>query len=320
MAICRPCPGFKVHSVFLGLIALISFGFPQLSNALVIRGAEATPTVTVEGGGEFLVEIYRYGSWKTVGTLSYKKILTEEILDLAPFIKANEVQIRVSHSGKTAAHIDSIFLGGRPPLTVTGAAERTSLAVLKLARRDYDVIDAEGRSLLMTFKLKDTTPVLSLTARIEPEQISKIPFMFPLENILTEINSGSSLFYSYALNSNDGILTIDGDLTAEGLGEPFFKVFSRTGSGHPSDYTYGWVRNDDRSLYVAIDFVPDNTMDGKKDFTAVYVNSPDGVRTFKASMTERNWGGPVSPTPPMLPISTKPMSSRSPFPKLELKA
>jgi hypothetical protein len=96
----------------------------------------------------------------------------------------------------------------------------------------------------------------------------------------------------YKVNENTGKLTIDGDLDAESLEKPFFKVFSRAGSGHPSDYTYGWVRNDASNLYIATDFVPDNTIDGDKDYSSVFVNTPGGVKEFRASVPEQQWENP----------------------------
>jgi uncharacterized delta-60 repeat protein len=107
--------------------------------------------------------------------------------------------------------------------------------------------------------------------------------------------SADSAFYTYAWDSAPGSLSVDGDLAGEGLGRPFFVEFSETGSGHPSGYTFGWVRNDDDTLYVALDFVPDNTMDGEKDYATVYVRSPQTLKvlkTFRVSMPEQSWGRP----------------------------
>ena len=36
----------------------------------------------------------------------------------------------------------------------------------------------------------------------------------------------------------------------------------------------------------------DNTMDGGKDYAKVYVNTPEGLRMFKASVPEQRWGRP----------------------------
>lgn len=73
---------------------------------------------------------------------------------------------------------------------------------------------------------------------------------------------------------------------------PFFKEYSVTGTGHPSGFTYGWVRNDTQSLYVTIDFTPDDTMDGDKDYARVYVKTERGIRDFKVSVPETKWGRP----------------------------
>jgi len=64
------------------------------------------------------------------------------------------------------------------------------------------------------------------------------------------------------------------------------------GSGHPNGYTYGWVMNDEDYLYVAMDFTPDNTMDGEKDYAKVYIRTDSGIKEFKASASENKWGKP----------------------------
>jgi len=94
------------------------------------------------------------------------------------------------------------------------------------------------------------------------------------------------------VGSNPGRLDVDGDLATEELEEPFFREFSQPGTGHPAAFTYGWIRNDEENIYVALDFVPDNTMDGDKDYAAVYLRGTEGVKEFRVSVPERSWGAP----------------------------
>jgi len=247
---------------------------------------------TGRGNGEFTVSLFRDGTWQTVGALAYVQDLTEHQLDLSGLIPSGQVALRLTHGGDTAAHIDAIHLGGAAPQAVLGTSEDTALALRKLASRDYDVIDAARRTLTFIFDPPTgATPVMALTARIEPEYISQIPFQFPPDNTYGAMSASSS-FYTYAFDSQPGTLTIDGDLTDENLGEPFFSEFTRPGTGHPANYTYGWVHNDDENLYVAIDFTPDNTMDGDKDYARVYVNVVGDLREFKVSVPEQQWGQP----------------------------
>ncbi|MBW1720414.1 MAG: hypothetical protein JRJ43_12825, partial [Deltaproteobacteria bacterium] len=79
-----------------------------------------------------------------------------------------------------------------------------------------------------------------------------------------------------------------------GTGElkPVFKEYSRTGTGHPSGFTYGWTGHDDKNLHVKIDFTPDNTRDGNEDYAKVYVKTGDGLKEFKISEPETQWGSP----------------------------
>jgi len=241
--------------------------------------------------GEFAVSIFHDGMWQTIAPLSFGKYPAEKQLDLCDLRPSGEVKIRIDHSGNTAAHIDAVLLGGKAPRSVAGARENAPVALKKLARTDYDVIDAQGKTLTLTFDVEDKALTLSLTARIEPERINGLPYQFPIGNLCRQLD-GSSNFYTYALNSQRGILEIDGNLENETLGTPFLKAFTRPGTGHPSGFTYGWVRNDHENLYVAIDLVPDNTMDGDKDYAKVYVNTQTGLKEFKVSVPEQRWGVP----------------------------
>ncbi len=217
------------------------------------------------------------------------KYLRSRSLDLTDFIYSRDIGIRITQEGGGAAHIDSVTLNGRAPSNLHGFRYK------KLSSRDNDVIDAYGKTIEVNFSnipLNSEKPLLlELTARIESKTISKVPFQFPPENLETEMSENSA-FYSYRMGSNRGRLILDGELADENLGDPFFAEYSPTGTGHPDATTYGWVRDDGEYLYVAIDFSGDNTMDGNKDYSKVYVNTPAGLREFKVTAEEMKWGRP----------------------------
>jgi len=151
------------------------------------------------------------------------------------------------------------------------------------------VVHATDRTLDIAFSAPGKQ--LTLVARIEPNRICEIPFQFPIDNLYQEINQ-HSVYYQYHMDSVVGNLKIDGNLDEVRNDKPFFMEFAESGSGHPSDKVYGWVRNDDKTLYVALDFTGDNTMDGAKDYAKVYVNTLTTLKVFKASVLEQTWGLP----------------------------
>jgi hypothetical protein len=226
--------------------------------------------------GEVSVYVFRDSDWQKVGDLTFDRFFRERAIDLSTYISGTDaVRIRLLQKGGGAAHIDSIFLGGISPAEVHGIQD--NIALKKLTQKDYDVIDAYQKAVEVNFPAKRKNNILTLTARVEGERISKIPFQFPLRNLFTEINERSE-FYTYTIGSkNKG-------------SRPFFKEYSRTASGHPSGFTYGWVSSDDKNLYVKIDFTPDNTMDGDKDYAKVYVKTDNGLKEYKVSVPERKWG------------------------------
>jgi uncharacterized delta-60 repeat protein/uncharacterized repeat protein (TIGR01451 family) len=263
---------------------------PVLSRGLALAAGPDAPD-EAHLNGQFLVSVLVNGEWQDVGHLGYDEYPTERSLDLTDLDLVGQIQIRVEHAGETAVHIDSALLDGQSPDQVAGTAEDVALALKKLAVRDYDVIDARSRVLVLTYDDRLSPSALAIVARIEPEQVSQIPFQFPPENMYRIVDALSA-FYTYVWDDQPGSLVVDGDLAGESLGEPFFKEYVEPGTGHPAGFAYGWVRNDDESLYVAIDFVPDNTMDGDVDYAKVYIKTPAGVHEFKVSVPEQDWGVP----------------------------
>ena len=269
---------------------------PVLLLALVLWSVAVSRIVHAQspsGNDTLTVEVWTNGRWRVVGRPAFNEFAAEQQLALPGLLLPGDpLRVRVTHNGRTAAHLDTILLNGRPPIQIDGAAETTALALRKLAAPNLDLIDLSGKQLTFTFnRPQQALNRLSLVARIEPAQIGATPFQFPKANYYQTITPDAA-FYTYLWDSRPGVLTIDGQLLAETLGQPFFKEFSRPGSGHPAVYTYGWVYNNDDTLYVAIDFAPDNTFDGDKDYAKVYVNSPAGLKVFKASAPEQQWGRP----------------------------
>ena len=190
--------------------------------------------------------------------------------------------------GGGAAHIDAIQLGGKAPSVMTGC--RDIHIMKKVGRKDHDIIDAFDKEFDLKFTGLGNDKTLKLTARVEPEIISKTPFQFPYANLYKKIDE-TARFYTYNLKFSEGGQIPD-TLQNNDPNKPFFKQYCRTGSGHPDGFTYGWVSNDDHNLYVKIDFTPDNTMDGDKDYAGVHIKTAKGLKTFTVSMKENDWGSP----------------------------
>jgi hypothetical protein len=243
--------------------------------------------------GEYLVFIQVSGRWVEAGSLPFDRFLRERTLDLGAFMPDGEgtLRVRLAQKGGGAAHIDSAFLGGSPPVAAAAAGEGSG-ALNKLSRTDWDVISVGETGIELDFPAGAGSAVLKVTARIEGLVISRLPFQFPAANRSREINDKAA-FYTYRLNSQRGGLDVDGSLAEVASKEPFFKEYCLPGSGHPPGFTWGWVWNDDENLYAAIDFTPDNTMDGDKDYAGVYVKTGAGVKEFRASVPETRWGSPA---------------------------
>jgi RHS repeat-associated protein len=204
----------------------------------------------------------------------------------------DEVTVRVYKVRGHAAHLDAVTLGDARLLraSVPGlAAQQAAAFTRKLAARDFDVTELPRAPLTLVFQRPSRLASLNVTARIEAERICETPFHFPLENGVRPL-APDSTFFSYRLGSARGRLVLDGSLDEVSDAQPFMRELAKAGTGHPSDDVLAWVRDDGERLYVAIDFTGDNTQDGGKDYAAVYVNTPGGVREYKVTAEDSRHG------------------------------
>jgi hypothetical protein len=225
--------------------------------------------------GVFNVYVEKEGIWQNAGVLSFDRYFRQRTLDITHHMAGrNSIKIKLTKEGGGSAHIDSVLLNSRPPLSASGIGADLK----KLMQDDFDVVDASGKGIELEFNGTEGKAILSLSARIEESVITKTPFQYPLENLYKEIGLNSK-FYHYRVEKGD-----------KGIEKQIFRAYSLAGSGHPSGYTYGWAHNDGRNLYVKIDFTPDDTMDGDKDYAKVYVKTEEGIKEFKVSVPETRWG------------------------------
>jgi len=279
----------------LGLVLLLAICVWMPQTAMAVANIAAGGAVN--SNGKFLIYVSKKGQWQQAGILSYDKSFREARINLKPFLlvssgkhqaadKKQLIKIKLIQQGGGAAHIDSVFLGGVSPKKIKGI--KNNLILKKLAKTDYDVIDAFHKTLIMSFPAKGKNKMLRLIARVENPSITKIPFQFPLDNLYKDMNVNSS-FYTYQFNHPIHSGTEKRSIEK---GAAFFKEWSLTGTGHPSGFTYGWIAHDKNNLYVTIDFTPDDTMDGGKDYAKVYIKAASGLKEFKVSVPETRWGMP----------------------------
>jgi len=247
---------------------------------------DPNPVQKMRANGEYVVSVFRNGTWQKAGDLSYDRFYRTREMELSLSSDQKRLRVKIEKQNGGASHMDCVLLNGRPPVWTNDDIDKISL-------KDFDVINTKGKVVELAFDTEGFSQeaVLSLTGRIEGTRISKVPFQYPGINTFRPMNEGSA-FYTYRLGTNDGALNPDGDLSEEKLGRPFFAEYIPVGSGHPQGTTYGWVENDDKNLYVAMDFTSDNTMDGNEDYTKVYAKTPDGLKEFRVSMDDRKWGIP----------------------------
>jgi hypothetical protein len=289
----------KRRNRFVSLVLFIAFAMSLLFPLPAIATPGDPPALTdgmplyagvvqqglLQHNGELVVQLWEDGGWREAGKLPFGKSVHVQELDLVDLPSGMETTIRLEKSGGGAAHLDAVFLGGAAPTRVNNGG---GLPPAKLAAMDNDLINIDEGGVELVFKgCKGST--LTVAARIEPVVISKIPFQFPRINTYRTMSENAA-FYSYTPGSAWATLSLGEMLGYVEEREPFFKEYVVPGSGHPPGYVYGWVMNDDENLYVALDFTPDNTVDGELDYAKVYVLTVDGLKEFKVTQSEQTWG------------------------------
>ncbi|MFH1177659.1 MAG: hypothetical protein V1750_09655 [Acidobacteriota bacterium] len=237
--------------------------------------------------GGFEVRALVGGVWQRVGEISCDRFFRERALQLpSGALGEGPVRVRLVQHGGGAAHIDAISLGETPPSRVDGARDPAAIALV--ARRDNDVVDAFGTMLELSFPASQQGGALRLCARVEGKIIEGSPFAFPPLNTFQPIGPDSA-FYPYRPTDAAAAPFLSEALDPQ---QALFAELCMPTSGHPTGITYGWVANDRHMLYAAVEFTPDNTCDGSKDWSSVFIRRGDQVREFRVSENETRWGHP----------------------------
>jgi hypothetical protein len=252
-------------------------------------GTAARPTYMApfDPQGEFEVEALVGGLWQQVGDLRYDRFIRERALVLPDGALAEpRVRIRIVQHGGGAAQIDRVLLGRTPPSGVLGASEADAVALA--AAHDDDVLDASGKTIELVFPPRTRGTTLVLAARIEPVVNEGDPFAFPRADQSRPLTPDSA-FYTYRPTTAGSKPPWPSGLDPS---KALFAEFCRPTTGHPDGTTYGWVTNDRDTLYAEVEFTPDNTCDGDKDFSTLTVERDGTLKEFKVSEDQTRWGFP----------------------------
>ena len=237
--------------------------------------------------GMFEILMKTDNQWENAGSLGFGKFQETKEIDLGEYLKGTNALIKISQQGGGASYLDAVFIDGMQAVKANGSEGKV---LNKLAKEDLDITPVED-GIILEFSSYKGEGILSVTGRIENELISQEPLQFPLANNYKHKYQIRD-FYNYKLNTNYRRIAVDGVLDEVENLEAFAQEYQVPGSGHPAGDTYFWVMNDDENLYVVMDFTPDNTYDGDKDYAKVYINTDEGIKEFKVSVPETTWGSP----------------------------
>jgi hypothetical protein len=280
--------------------AAYAIGLSDTINPIPISHINITNAVDTNMGQlSYHIQVKTAKGWTKITEEHYKLRFDRKLVDVSRYLPDadGEYKVRITQTGGNAAQIDAVELmsGGRalPPAAFTDMSGAPAY-LYKVSRADNDVIDAHGRTFEIAFNPPRNTagPLeIALTAREESEDALRFarPFHFPDNGL--RLDPSSKRVNTYTLGANPGALAVDGELTAaDALPAPLFIQGVRPDTGHPDAPVYGYMKNDSRYLYAALDFVSDNTFDGDADYAALLVRVNGEFKRFRVSVPETTYG------------------------------
>ena len=242
-----------------------------------------------------------HDGWQEVGVEHYGLDYDTRRVNVSRYLPDvdGEYKLRIRQTGNHAAQIDEVRMRADretlAPVSMTDVATGED-AMFKMLGKDNDVIDAHERTFEVEFAAPKTGAApehvkLLLTAREEGQQVLSggKPFYYP-QSVFRKAADISD-YYGYIMETRSQAFVVDGlETRADNLGEAAFVEHTQPQSGHPEGDVYGYISNDDKYLYAALDFTPDNTMDGAADYATLHVKVGDAVKSFRVSVPEQRWG------------------------------
>lgn len=258
--------------------------------------AQAQALATFEGGGEgplsYHVDTWDGSRWAERGVLHYGLQYSEKELDLSRYLpdSGGEYKVRIRQKGLEAAHVDAVSLkvdAGRIPPVFASVAGGGADVLKKIKGADHDVVDLHEKEMLVRWENVPASPRVSLVllAREEGDltRLRVRPFAYP------DPATGTDAYEVKLVES--GPVKVDGAITPEdGLGAPLFSVRSVPVTGHPAGYVDGYVKTDGEHLFAVLDFTPDNTLDGEKDWARLSVLTPKGWKDYTLTEAGNRYG------------------------------
>ncbi len=173
-------------------------------------------------------------------------------------LPVDTTKVRVTQSGTDTAHLDMALLDGKAPVSVIDKSTDIIVAPAKLAQADYDVINADSRTIEITWTESGSSLIL---AAVE-EDIIGDPYILFKDGYL-----------SYTPNEPET-----------------FSQFIVATSSHPASTFYATVSTTSEELNVYLDATGDNTLDLGGDWANLHVVTPDGIKEFKIDDSITAWG------------------------------
>lgn len=253
--------------------------------AILLCSAFTVICGTVAGADNVRYGIYvkNPDGWTLQDELYLSKFYETVTVDLSGALPDadSEYKVRIVQNGGIAAHIDYVALDAAGSTIAPSFAicvDDGANVLRKVKELDHDVADAGGKTIECTWASGSASSVLLLNANQESSTIEA--------PVLTPRVMAPALMLPYTIQSN-GAIRIDG--VPDALGDADFSDFWVPTSGHPSGYTYVWLRSDGEYLYGILEVTGDNTYD-ETGWGRLYVYADSELKDFRVDADSHEYG------------------------------
>lgn len=236
---------------------------------------QSSTKTTSQPSGSFHISQYINSSWVELYDEPFSVQYQTKIFPL----QRTDDQVIIEIVQKSVSYGDiefvQLYACGQvlPPLTATYLQDNENL-VDNLTHDDHNVVTNHEKPIRVSWKLPHLcpdTPVLILKAN-EYESPEENAFRFPAQG---------TPFKQYIFKNN-GSLHIDGRLTeVDELEKPDFSPFWLSSTGHPSNNTHIYVRDDKSYVYFGVDILLDNTDDYGHDWLKIIAYNHTSGKTHE---------------------------------------
>ncbi len=249
------------------LISFVTLSLVISLTIISIVGKKGSETISSPTSGSFHLSQRVNNQWVAKYTQTYTTEYETHSFKFTPHNHA--LTLKINEKNVPYADIDFITMKACES-TLTPASANYLMSGINILedinKDDKNVVIAHENPIIVHWNVPsgcNVDVIVSMKAN-EYESPEENAFRFPQEPIQ---------FETYHFKHN-GSLTIDGNISeVDDIVSPNFSPFWKAGTGHPSNKTYIYMKDDSQFVYLAVDISLDNTNEFGDDWLKIFIKN-----------------------------------------------